>query len=232
MRKPPLAWALMVFVAIGCGKKASDGKAGPGLFDIGFGTKVSDEKTKQIKPGMTKSEVEALIGSGQSVGAGQYAWTTETGKLTVTFANDKVSTFIFMAAPRVETEEEKAKEKARTDTMWAEQKKDSDRIQRDGVRINDLNAIFTLLNAVDSGNRLPANEAEVAASPLAMVFVEHVEVLRSGRVAIRWGALRTDAVWAYEKDAPTKGGYVVGEKYHPPAKLLTAEQLKPFVVTR
>ena len=232
MRKPLYVWALMVIVAIGCGKKASDEKAGPGLFDIGIGTKVSDEKARQIKPGMAKSEVDTLLGSGQSVGGGQYAWTTEKGVLTVTFANEKVSTFIFQAAPRAQTEEEKAKEKARLDAMWAEQKKDSDRILKDGDRINDLNAVFTLLNAADSGNRLPANEAEVAASPLAMVFVEHLAALRSGRVTIRWGALRTDAVWAYEKDAPTKGGYVVGEKYHPPAKQMTAEQLKPFVVTR
>ena len=165
------------------------------------------------------------------MGAGQYAWTTETGKLTVTFANDRVSTFIFMAAPRVETEEEKAKEKARTDTMWAEQKKESDRIQRDRERINELSTIYTILNAVDSGNQLPANEAAVAASPLANVYPEGMVALRSGRFVIRYGALRTDAVWAYEKDAPTKGGYASGVKYYP-AEQLTAEQLKPFVVTR
>ena len=103
MWKPLYVWALMVFVAIGCGKKASEEKAGPGLFDIGIGTKVSDEKAGQIKPGMAKSEVETLIGSGQSVGAGQYAWTTEKGVLTVTFANDKVcphSSFRLLLASR------------------------------------------------------------------------------------------------------------------------------------
>ena len=231
MRKSLFVWALMVIVAIGCGKKASEEKAGPGLFDIGIGTKVSDEKARQIKPGMAKSEVDALLGSGQSVGGGQYAWTTEKGKLTVTFANEKVSTFIFQAAPRVETEEEKAKEKARTDTMWAEQKKDSDRIARDRDRINDLSTIYTILNATDSGNRLPLDEAAVAASPLANVYPEGMVALRSGRIVVRWGALRTDAVWAYEKDAPTKGGYASGVKYYP-AEQLTAEQLKPFVVTR
>ncbi len=228
MRKPLFVWVLMVFVAIGCGKKATDEKAGPGILDFGIGTKVSDEKAQQVKPGMAKAEVEALLGSGQSVGGGQYAWTTPKGKLTVTFAGDKVSTFIFMAAPRVETEEEKAKEKARTDTMWAEQKKDSDRIARDRDRINELSTIYTILNSVDSGDQVAANEAAVAASPLANVYPEGMVALRSGRYVIRYGAMRTDAVWAYEKDAPTKGGYASGVKYYP-AQMLSAEQLKPFV---
>ncbi|MBP3957308.1 hypothetical protein J8F10_18850 [Gemmata sp. G18] len=211
MRGPAKCLCLVVLVALlgGCSKK------------------VSEENAKKVQPGMTLSEVEALLGSGRKDGADQYEWTTEKGKLKLGFSNNKVTRIEYQGAPRVVTEEEQAAEKARSDAKWAEQKKDSDRVAQDRDRINALNDVYALLfAAVGAGDRLPANEAAAAASPLANVN-KGMDAIRSGRVVVRWGAAITDDVWAYEKDAPTKGGYAVGEKYTQPEKL-TAEQLRPF----
>ena len=195
----------------------------------GCSKKVSDENAKKLKPGMSRSEVETVLGtSGRKTGDGQYEWRTETGKLKLGFTDDKLTRIEAEGAPRVATDEEKAAEKQQNDAKWAEQKKEADRIARDRDRINTLNDVYGLLfAAVGAGDNLPANEAAVAASPLASVNTTGLNAIRSGRVVVRWGAPHTDAVWAYEKDAPKQGGYAIGEKY-PLAELLTAEQLRPF----
>ena len=196
MRKAMLVGLVLVFSSIGCGKKASEENAKQVSAENAM--RVSEEKAQKVKPGMTKAEVEALLGSGRSVGSGQYEWTTEKGRLTVSFTNDKVSSFIFQGAPRVESDDEKAKERARLDALWAEQKRDSDRILQDRDRINALQDVYVLLfAAVGAGDRLPANEAAAAASPLATVN-NGMDAIRSGRVVMRWGASEADDVWAYE----------------------------------
>lgn len=209
MNRMALFGLLIAFAMAGCSKN------------------VSDENARKVKPGMTLAEVQAILGSGRKGDSGQYEWATEKGKLKVGFTGDKVSTIEFHGAGREPTAEEKKKEQDRLDTMWAEQKKDSDRVNQDRDRINALNDVYALLfAAVGTGDNLPANEAAAAASPLANVN-KGMDAIRSGRVVVRWGAPVTDAVWAYEKDAPTNGGYVVGEKY-PLAETITAELLRPF----
>ena len=193
----------------------------------GCSKKVSEENARKVQPGMSLAEVKAILGSGRKDGADVYEWTTDKGgKLRITFTNDKVT--------RIETQgvarnaEQEDKDRAQTDAKWAEQKKEADRISQDRDRINALNDVHALLfAAVGAGDKLPANEAAAAASPLAEVN-GGMAAIRSGRVVVRWGAPYTDAIWAYEKDAPAAGGYVVGEKYHH-AEKLTAEQLRPLL---
>ena len=204
-----LLTVLLVFAAVGCGKK------------------VTPEDAKKVQPGMTLAQVEAILGSGTKDGS-SYEWKTEKGKLRIGFTDGKVSRIEQVGAPSTEFEGIDPKEKARIDAAWAEQKKDADRVAQDRDRINDLNSVYTLLRAATGvEDRLPANEAAAAASPLAKVN-NGMDVIRSGRVVVRWGASSSDAVWAYEKDAPTKGGYAVGDKNYP-AEKLTVEQLRPFV---
>ena len=207
-----LCLALAVSLAGGCSKK------------------VSEENAKKVQPGMSLAEVKAILGSGRKDGADVYEWTTEKGgKLRITFTGDKVTRIEQQGgAARVETDEEKAAQKAKADAadaMWAEQKKESDRIQRDRERIDLMNTLYVILTSAVSDNRLPADEAAAAASPLAGPNPAAMEAIRNGRVVVRWGAAISDPVWAYEKDTPTKGGYAVGEK-HFPAELLTPEKLR------
>ncbi len=168
--------------------------------------KVSEENAKKVQPGMTLSEVEAILGSGRKDGADQYEWTTEKGKLRIGFSNNKVTRIENQGAPRVVTEEEQAAEKARSDAKWAEQKKDADRVMQDRDRINALSNVYSLLfAAVGTGDRLPANEAAAAASPLANVN-KGMDAIRSGRVVVRWGAAITDDVWGMKRTPPPKAG--------------------------
>ena len=210
-----LCLALLVLVVGGCSKK------------------VSEENAKKVQPGMSLSEVQAILGSGKKDGD-TYEWTTEKGgKLRITFTDNKVTRIEQQGgAPRVETDEEKAAQKAKadaTDAKWAEQKKESDRIAQDRDRINLMNNLYVILSAASGAeNRLPADEAATAASPLAGPNPATMEAIRSGRVIVRWGVATSDPVWAYEKDALTNGGYVVGEK-HFPAQLFTAEKLRPLL---
>ncbi len=198
------------------------------VFLVGCAKKVSEENAKKVQPGMSRAEVEAILGSGRKDGD-RYVWTTEKGgKLKISFTDDKVTRIENEGAPKVETAEDKAATKAAQGAAEVERKKELDRLDKDRDRINALNDVYALLfAAVGVADRLPANEAALAASPLANVNTG-LEAVRSGRVVVRWGAAISDAIWAYEKDGPTKGGYAVGEKFHT-AELLTAEQLRPFV---
>ena len=211
-----LSLALAVSLAGGCSKK------------------VSEENVKKVQMGMTLAEVKAVLGSGRKDAPDVYEWTTEKGgKLRISFTDNKVSRVEQQGgAPRVETDEEKAAQKAKadaTDAMWAEQKKESDRLVRDRDRINSMNTLYVVLSAAcGAEKRLPADEAAAAVSPLAGANPATMDAIRTGRVVVRWGVATGDAVWAYEKDAPTKGGYAVGEN-HFPAALLTAEQLRPLL---
>ena len=211
-----LCLALAVILATGCSKK------------------VSEENAKKVQMGMTLAEVKAILGSGRKDAPDVYEWTTEKGgKLRISFTDDKVSRVEQQGgAPRVETDEEKAAQKAKadaTDAMWADQKKESDRRVRDRDRIDLMNTLYVILSAASGlENRLPADEAAAAASPLAGPNPAAMEAIRTGRVVVRWGAATGDPVWAYEKDAPAKGGYAVGVK-HFPAELLTAEKLRQLL---
>ena len=200
------------------------------LLPGGCSKKVSEENAHKVKLGMTRAEVEALIGSGRDAGGDQSEWTTEKGKLKVGYTDNKVSLIDYRgSAPWVRTDDDKAEEKAQIDALRAEHKKARERMAEDQDRNDEISLVYMLLTRVQSGDRLPANEAEVAALPVTNVYTKTMTALRSGRVVVRWGALRADAVWAYEKDAPTKGGYVVGEGNYP-TKKFTAEQLRPFVI--
>jgi hypothetical protein len=180
----------------------------------GCSASVNRETFDKIRRGMTGDEVRSLLGSGKEIaenseddlrGAEKYLrWESDRQRITVGLRDGKVvyKKWWYQTNPP---------------PAWP---------QTAEVKIDDEweELFLALINCRADNNRTPGSLEEV--ERMYPGDPSRFDGVRTGRIVVRWGCPPTDLVFAYEKDAPERGGVVL---QHGRVERWSAEKAKTYI---
>jgi len=178
----------------------------------------TQEDVAKLRRGMSLAEVENILGSGKSLTGderpGEWVradkdivcrkWGGEKQSILIGFRDGKL--FAYEARGFRITDPER-------DAIIAEAPIKSD--------LYELNGLLNSYASKHEG-RLPTNLEHLV--DFAKQFPHIYAKVKDGTYIVRWGFTAKSAVLAYEKDAPEKGGYVLGPNSR--VEKMTADALK------